>query len=131
MSEKKILIIIDEDDATRKVALAIVSEFFGDDIRIVEAGDFEGTEILDPQLLFIGCADDKPASFEYLEKVMAHINLAGRKCALFSPSSDEAISYLTDLIRDCEIRQIAKPLNSWNIIDYKTWVKDIKKESVQ
>jgi hypothetical protein len=128
MSEKKILIVIDEDDATRKVALAIVSEFFGDDVRIVEAGDFAGTDILAPGLLLIGCADKKPASFEYFETVLAHINLAGRKCALFSPSSSDAVAYLLDLVKDCEMRSVAKPLISWNISDYKNWVRDFKKE---
>jgi hypothetical protein len=127
MSENKVLIVIDEDDTTRKVALAIVSEFLGDDIRIVEAANFTGTDILAPELLFIGCANVKPASFEYLEKVLAHINLAGRKCALFSPSSPEALFYLVDLIKDCEIRSIVKPLISWNISDYKNWVRELKK----
>ncbi|GMO42284.1 MAG: hypothetical protein Ta2B_22490 [Termitinemataceae bacterium] len=126
--EKKYLVIIDEDKSTRSAALAIVSHLIGRNVKIVNAASFEGIDILGQDYLFFGCANPKPSSFAYLENLLRHINLAGRKCGVFSASKTngiKSIQYLTSIVKDSEVKLLGKPLISNNILSIQNWTKNI------
>ncbi|GMO54969.1 MAG: hypothetical protein Ta2G_13960 [Termitinemataceae bacterium] len=128
MENKKYLVVIDEEKSSSSAALAIVTKLFGNDIKVVHGMNFEGTDILPIDFLFIGCNRPSPASFAYFEDVLKHINLAGRECALFSTSAQfgkHAIQYMSKIISDSEIKLCAVPLVTKSINELQSWVCDI------
>ena len=122
---KKVLILTDESEPIKGIAASIASALTGFSVAICEAGNFTGNDLFPVDLFFIGCETPKPASFEYLDRFFKHINLAGRKCGIFS-TNDSAIKYLNDLLEQSEVNA-GKPLlletQEKNILD--NWLKDI------
>jgi hypothetical protein len=99
MSSKKIALIVTDGTTAAEAqanALAVGLSAF----RIVQrtGANFTATDILGAAAFFIGCAAPGPASFAGLAKLLAHINLAGRPCGLFSPGSAAAACYLSRLV---------------------------------
>jgi hypothetical protein len=101
-TKKNIAIITDNAKDTLKMAEAVSDALKNHNVKQIYAGDFAGTDILRPGIIFLGCASPNPASFSYLAKVLKHINLAGRKGGIFA-ASKEAAAYLEDLVRDSDI----------------------------
>ena len=97
-----VLIIIDEDEGTEKMAAGITAALKGNKVSVTRASEFKGNDILPAEAFFLGCGKPKPASFSYLGVLLKHINLAGRPCGVFSPRSEEAAKYLAGLVGDCE-----------------------------
>jgi len=103
----KVLIITDETEAIRSLSLNIQEALNTIDseikilAKICPAQDFRGKEILPADLFFIGCEDPSPSSFAWLEEMLSHINLASRKCGIFSVKA-KSISYLNSILKDCE-----------------------------
>jgi hypothetical protein len=128
MSSKKYLILADNNTASRRTILAIVNVLFGRDVRIVYTGDFSGTDLLPCDFLFLGFAKTNSAQCLYIQETFKHINLAGRKCALFSPLNDggKTIRFLTDLIKDSEIKLDTSPAGN-GVNSIKNWVLGILK----
>lgn len=120
---KKALIITDGTQSIQSIAQLISGALTDFDVKICSADEFEGTDLLPAQAFFIGCEDASPSSFTYLEDMLSHINLASRKCGIFSVK-DEPIKYLAKIIKDCEAdtgepllteeKKIAQPtVNKW------------------
>jgi hypothetical protein len=91
----------------------------------LKASGFSGCEILPAEIYFFGCEKPYPPCFKYLEQILRHINLVGRPCGLFSPESDEAIDYLSGMVRDSELVLCAEPLFSSDMEGIKNWVGDL------
>ncbi|MDR2468843.1 MAG: hypothetical protein LBD22_07785 [Spirochaetaceae bacterium] len=116
-----ILILTDEARSSRDVALAIVTGLFGKKIQVVRASEFSGTDILGASFCFLGCAKPAPPDFKHFEKVVRHINLTLRRCAFFSPDSEEAVHYLAELVKDSGIKVSSLPLVSSKPLEIKKW----------
>lgn len=126
MNSTGILIVTDDAPSSRAAALAITTEFFGDiSLNVVSAAAFTATDILGVRLCFFGCACPSPNGFEHFVKVLRHINLPLRHCALFSMESAEATDYLAGIVRDCDIKLSSPPLVSSSLIDVKKWARRI------
>ncbi|MDR2542609.1 MAG: hypothetical protein LBC80_04070 [Treponema sp.] len=124
----KALIITDGTKSIQSIALLIKKTL---DIKttIYSAQDFIGNEILSADIFFIGCEKPVPSSFAFLEKMLLHINLAPRKCGLFSVNQ-KSIKYLEGIIKDCEAKSqetliIEKDTDSKAAV--KKWLKTMKK----
>jgi hypothetical protein len=91
----------------------------------IQARDFSGVELLPAEIYFFGCEKPHPPSFEYLENVLKHINLAGRVCGLFTSGSGEALDYLSGMARDSELAICAEPLLSSEAGKTKNWAGDL------
>ncbi|MDR2953301.1 MAG: hypothetical protein LBU82_08685 [Treponema sp.] len=100
-AQKRILIVTDESKTVLSVALAITKELPDCKMVLCSGESFAGTDLLPAEAFFIGCEKPHPASFAYLEDMLAHVNLAGRKCGVFS-ANEKALKYLCDLVKDCE-----------------------------
>ena len=103
---KKALIITDGAPTTVRLAGIIAGNIngnplFGYSAVIMNAENFNGNDLLPVQAFFLGCELPKPASFYYLEDLLMHINLSGRRCGIFS-GDYKALKYLSGLIRSCE-----------------------------
>ena len=121
--EKNILIITDDSEQTSDIAKKIASNLDGlngNKVLIKAASGFAGTDLLACDILFIGCDEPSPLSFTYLEEMLKHINLAGRSGSIFS-ASKKAVKYLSNLIKDSEIRLKAKPLLIDSSSDISEW----------
>jgi hypothetical protein len=108
---KKALIIIDGTDMARKTAGAVMQAIGGEGpeswtVKIAGMRDFAGVDILGPGLIFLGAgaADSvrTDPAFAYFKKVLAHINLAGRRAAVFAANNAVAAA-LQELLADSEI----------------------------
>ena len=124
---KKITIIIDDAVATQNLAKNISDvirdfPFVGFTVLIIDAKQFMATDLLPANVFFLGCESPKPGSFDYIEDLFEHINLAGRKCGIFS-SNGKAIEYLGNLIKKSEA-SIGVPLISLEENVDKTELKD-------
>jgi len=111
-SKKNILIITDGSGEIALIA-AIIRDVItsgGDKVVLRSAQEFAGNDILPADAFFLGCEAPKPKSFEYLEDLLKHINLAGRLCGIFTNSSDKAIKYLSNLVKDSEVALYPAPL---------------------
>jgi hypothetical protein len=111
VSDKKALIITDGIESIQLIAGSIKDALTGfdyTDVKVCSAAEFDGTDLLPAELFFLGCEKPQPESFEYLEKMLAHINLASRKCGVFS-TCESALIYLGDIVKDCEV-SLGKPL---------------------
>jgi len=106
--EKRVLIITDGTEAVVKTAQSIAGLLDGCSVNICASESFEGTDLLPADVFFIGCGSPNPASFGYLSKMLEHINLAGRRCGVFSNDSD-ALKYLCGITASCEAK-MGKPL---------------------
>jgi hypothetical protein len=125
-TQKIIVIITDGIDSTQELAERIRKELKGYRIIRVLASDFSGTDILPGDVLFLGCKEANPPSFVRLEKVLGHINLAGRSCGLFSPGSKEAVRYLAGIVQDSELILASKPLFASNgSMDITDWIDTV------
>ena len=125
--KKTVLIITDGVRETKEIAAKIAGELSGCQVTIRDAAYFEGTDILPADLCFIGCDKPDPPSFAYLQKLLQHINLAGRPCGLFSSSSSEAIGYLSKLVQDSEMVLGSSPLYASGINSIGSWVGGLEK----
>jgi hypothetical protein len=98
-----VLILTDEAKSTRDMAGRLAGGIKHAAVKIVSAVAFTGTDILLADCCFFGCEEPNPPEFTYLEKLLRHINLAGRHCGVFSPKSSAAVEYLSNMVHDCEI----------------------------
>jgi len=123
----KALIITDGTDSIKSIARLISDELKGFNVKICDGEKFEGTDILPVDIFFIGCANQSPSSFLYLEEMLSHINFASRKCGVFTVK-ENTLNYLCSIVKDCEAA-LASPLLalSKNIETpaFKKWVKSV------
>jgi len=124
----KALIITDGTDSIKSIAKLIKESLKGIKTTVCSADKFEGTDLLAADVFFIGCQNPSPSSFSYLEEILAHINLAARKCGIFSDNS-KVIKYLKGIVKDCEaataellVENIAKIKKS----DINKLIKELK-----
>ncbi|MDR2552195.1 MAG: hypothetical protein LBD31_03395 [Treponema sp.] len=99
---KTVLIVTDEDGPIKTMAAAIAASLPEYTVITVEAGDFQGTHILPADICFFGAAAPDPPSFARLQRVLEHINLAGRPCGIFFTAA-AAAGYLRRMVRDSEL----------------------------
>jgi hypothetical protein len=98
---KKAIIITDGTESIQSIAKAI-SDLLNDyKVKIIPAEKFAGNDLLPANPFFIGCENPNPASFTYLEEMLSHINLASRKCGIFS-TNEQTFEYLKNIINDSE-----------------------------
>jgi hypothetical protein len=88
----------------------LAAEMRGVTVRVLTASNFTGRDILPADYCFFGSAQPRPPEFAYLEELLAHINLAGRPCGVFSPDSGDALRYLIDLTGPSELALNPEPL---------------------
>jgi hypothetical protein len=98
---KRVLIITDEGKTVMAAALSMTNELTGYKTVICSGESFAGTDILPTDVFILGCEKPHPASFAYLAEMLAHVNLAGRKCGIFS-TNEKAQKYLCNLVKDCD-----------------------------
>ena len=110
MKKKNILILTDGSGGTSKMASEIAAALKGNKVAVKAASDFQGTDLLPADVFFLGCEKPKPESFTYVDDLFKHINLAGRRCGIFSPGSEKAAKYLATLVRDSEASVNPEPL---------------------
>ena len=122
-----VLIITDGTEAIQSVAQLITGAMPDYKVNVCSAQNFKGTDLLPADVFFIGCEESKPASFVYLEKMLLHINLASRKCGIFSVK-EKTISYLRKMIKDCDASP-GEPLVAAGIkkSEISKWIKGILK----
>lgn len=120
--EKTALIIIDGADSTRKIAESIAGALNPMETTLMKADEFDVTKLLAATAFFLGAECPEPASFSLLCKVLAHINLVGRRCGVFS-SSKEAADYLCGILRDSEVTVCAAIFPGEG--DIKTWTEKV------
>jgi len=130
---RKILIVVDSEESTQKLATAIASviippSFDDHSVSILKSETFYGTDILPAHAFFLGCGLPSPLSFTYIEVLFERINLAGRPCGIFS-SNAKALRYLSRMMRDSEA-SVGKPLLVKSDIDegkLGEWVASVLK----
>jgi hypothetical protein len=104
VENRQIIIITDDTAQTLKLAgdiAAIIGKYQGCSANIVQAESFSAVDLLPASVFFVGCGEPEPPSFDYIEKLFGHINLAGRSCGIFS-SNPKGIKYLSALVQDSE-----------------------------
>jgi len=105
VDEKKILIIIEDSAILRQIAgeiAAVIGGCPGYAVKTVHAEDFSGIDLLPCCAFFLGCEMPHPPSFSNVATMLDHINLAGRRCGIFS-SNGKSLKYLSSLVHDCEV----------------------------
>ena len=107
-TKKQVLIITDGTELIEHIAKSITSAFKDCTVKVCSGVTFAGTDLLKAKIFFIGCENPDPVSFNYLSKLLGHINLANRHCGVFS-TNDKALKYLCGLLKDCEAK-IEEPL---------------------
>jgi len=126
-NKKRVLIVTDGTDPIKAIAESIASCLTGSEVKICSAESFAGTDLLPAHVFFLGCEDPNPDSFNYISQMLAHINLAGRRCGVFS-SNNKALKYLSGLVKSCEA-VLGEPLLAGNgeikQADLKKWLKGI------
>jgi hypothetical protein len=124
-TKKTALIVTDGTDPARKLAEQIAAALAGRQVTIRPAESFEGTDLLPASAFFIGCETPNPPSFAYLAEMLAHINLAGRPCGIFSGSA-KALKYLSGLVQDSEAA-LGEPflVNEAESSEIRKWVAGI------
>lgn len=101
MSKKKALIITDGSKSIRAIALFLKEALDEYKVKICTAKKFAGTDLLAADIFFIGSKKQKPKSFAYLEEMLSHINLASRRCSVFSVS-EKGFNYLCSFLKNSE-----------------------------
>ena len=106
---------------------AIIGESQGYSAALFQAESFSGDDLLPAHIFFLGCAEAKPPSFQYIDDLFKHINLAGRSCGIFS-SNTRALKYLASLVRDSETA-VGKPFiikgGAANSEKLQNWIQSI------
>ena len=128
-TKKTALIVTDGAAPIERMAALIAGELSDCRVFIKNAKDFEGTDLLPADFCFIGCEKPDPPSFGYLQKLLQHINLAGRPCGLFSSGAPEAIAYLSRIVQDSEMAVVGDPLDNSRLERIGPWVLGIKNTS--
>jgi hypothetical protein len=123
---KTALIIIDGVDSTRKMAEAIAGVLNPMETAIMSADEFDVTKLLAADVFFLGAENPDPPCFSFINKVLAHINLASRPCGVFSPSK-EAAAYLSGIVHDAETALCPEPFLGEG--DVKAWSKKVLEKS--
>jgi hypothetical protein len=126
VNKEKVLIVTDGAESIRKMADKIAESLENCTVTAVNAEDFSGTQLLPAALCFFGSESSKPPSFKYLDTVLRHINLAGRRCGIFSNSNDAA-EYLKEMVHDSEITLYPDVLMEGKG-DVKKWTKNVAKQ---
>ena len=109
------------------MAQGIVTALKGSKVTVKAASDFRGNDILPADAFFLGCEKPKPESFAYLTDLLKHINLAGRRCGVFSSGSEKAVKYLAGLVKDCDASLNPEYLVNNSGIDIHNWAQSIIK----
>ena len=126
-AKKRVLIVTDGTDSIEAIAKSIKDALTGCKAEIRAGESFAGTDLLPAQAFFVGCEKPNPASFEYLSQMLAHINLAGRPCGVFS-TTNNALKYLSGIVKDSDAA-LGEPLlaGDGNIKPavLKKWLKGI------
>ena len=126
---KNALIVTDGTDRIQKIAVNISDALTGFEVKVCSADKFEGTDILPADVFFLGSSQDSPSSFSYIEELLKHINLAPRKCAVFTVEL-KTLNYLCAIIKDCEAKMGA-PLHvaskEPDLSALNKWVKSVIK----
>jgi hypothetical protein len=127
-AKKKALIITDGTEEINAAAKVISGAL--DDYKVIvrEAEKFSGTDLLPADLFIIGCEKPDPASFAYLKEFLLHINLASRKCGVFS-TKEKTLKYLCGMVKDCEA-SLGEPLSvndEFKKAAVKKWLKGVLK----
>ena len=126
-TKKRVLIVTDGTDQIKVIAELIASCLTDSDVKICQAESFAGTDLLPAHIFFLGCENPNPESFQYLSQMLAHINLANRRCGVFS-NNTKALKYLSGLVMDCEA-SLGEPLLAGDTAikpaDVKKWLKGI------
>jgi molybdopterin-guanine dinucleotide biosynthesis protein A len=125
---KKALIITDETQSISSIAKSIKDALAGFNVKICHADKFEGTDILPVDIFFIGC-DTPSVSFAYLEEMLSHINLASRKCGIFS-TKQKTLKYFSDILKDSEADLGETMLSTdggYQQSDINKWIKGLLK----
>jgi hypothetical protein len=125
MGKKKALIITDGSRTARTTALFIKQSLSDFRVKICPAKKFAGNDLLPVDVFFIGCKKPKPKTFTYLSELLAHINLASRKCGLFG-ANEKTVKYLTAITADSEV-DYGEPLLASDDITQDTVNKWLKK----
>jgi len=127
-AKKKALIITDGTEEIKAAAKKISGAIDDFKVNICEAENFKGTDLLPADLFIIGCEKPDPASFAYLKEFLLHINLASRKCGVFS-TKEKTLKYLCGMVKDCEAG-LGEPLSVKDEpkkSDIKKWLKGVLK----
>ena len=125
--KKKAIIITDGSKPVRMTALFIKETLTDYKVKICSPKKFAGTDLLPVDAFFIGSKKQRVKNFAYLEELLAHINLASRKCGIFG-LNDKAIKYLKTLTNDCEadikdlLLNIEDSLSNANKSAIKKWL---------
>ena len=120
--EKTAIIVTDGSDSIQKMAAAIAAELKGFKVVSAAAKDFAGTDLLAAGFCFFGAENPSPPSFSYVNKMLQHINLAGRHCGIFS-NSKGAVDYLRGMVHDSEMAVYPEPF--FGDGDIKEWAKKV------
>jgi hypothetical protein len=124
-TKKRVLIITDEAESTGKLAGEIAAALADSSVTVLKAADFTVTELLPADLCFFGAEQPNPASFAALEKLLLHINLAGRSGGLFTAGPPKTAAYLRRIVHDSELRLSAEPFVAGKSGTVKAWLKTI------
>ena len=127
MGKTKALIITDESSDIQSIAHSIKDALQDINVKTVTAEKFEGTDLLPVDMFILGCENPNPVSFAYLEDMLSHINLASRKCCIFS-TSEKTIMYLKGIVKDCEADLLEPHLTvkeKLNKSEIKNWHKGL------
>jgi hypothetical protein len=125
VGKKKAIIITDGSELIQAIALSIKDSLSSVKTKIISVEKFAGNDILPADIFILGCEKPNPASFAYLEDLLSHINLASRKCCIFS-TSEKTIKYLKGIVKTCEA-DLAQPYltvkDKFKKSDVKSWLK--------
>jgi hypothetical protein len=123
---KNVSIITDAGESLDLIVQSIRNCLQDCAVKICSAQNFAGTDILPAETFFLGCNTPNPASFAYLEDMLSHINLASRKCGIFS-ANKESLEYLAGILKDCEA-ELGEPLlitDGTDKLAVEKWLKEI------
>jgi hypothetical protein len=124
-AKKNVLIITEGSDKTLKMAKDIALALKGNKVSVKTASEFKGNDVLPAEVFFLGCEKPRPGSFAYLTDVLKHINLAGRRCGIFTSGSEKTARYLAGLVKDCEASLNPEPLFASSGIGAKVWAQNV------
>jgi hypothetical protein len=128
---KKALIITDAAEIIQSPAKIISDTLTEFNVKICTAENFAGTDLLPADIFFLGCENPEHKSFAYLEDLFLHINLASRKCGIFS-TNENALQYLRGIVKNSEA-DLGEPLlftgNEEKKSIIENWLNKLLKQS--
>jgi hypothetical protein len=127
VGKKKAIIISDGNEAIQSIARSIKDALSDIKTKIIPADKFAGNDLLGADIFILGCENPNPPSFTYIEDLLSHINLASRKCCIFS-TSEKTIKYLKGILKTCEADLTQPYLTVKDKVkksDVKSWLKGI------